>query len=467
MRRRGVKSRAMCALQPSRQSWRFSPGQVLLIYYVLAILLGGLLLRLPLASNGEPLSFLDAVFTATSAQCVTGLVVVDTGSRLSWFGQLVVLLLIQTGGLGITTFSVYLLSYLGGGMSLRGRQQIEQTLLPQSYASLQELIGKIFLLTIIIEGIGAALLAIRLVPRLGLPEGLWSALFHSVSAFCNAGFSLFPDNLVGFHDDVLVNLTVIGLITAGGIGFLVLQELFGLTRRHQPRHRLSLHTRMVLVTSCALTLGGALLLALLEIPGELRTMGAADGFWMVLFQSVTARTAGFNTIDLNLLEVPSLVLIMFLMFIGASPGSCGGGIKTTSFALIFAILHSRLKGERHTNIFRRTVPDELTTRALTLVLLSVIVCGAAIFLLLTVQVHGLPATESRNALLDYAFETVSAFATVGLSLGVTGKLLPLGKMIVIGLMFVGRVGVLTLAFAFVRRAKKRQIRYAEEQVMIG
>lgn len=457
----------MSALLQKPHVWRFSPGQVLLLYYSLAILLGGGLLTLPLASKGDPLSFLDALFTATSAQCVTGLVVVDTGSRLSWFGQFVILLLIQTGGLGITTFSVYLLSYLGGGMSLRGRQQIEQTLLPQPYASVRELIRKIFILTIAIEAIGAVLLAIRLVPELGLVAGLWSALFHSVSAFCNAGFSLFSDSLVGFQGDPLINLTIMGLIISGGLGFLVLQELLGLRRRHQVRHRLSLHTRLVLVTSLALTVGGALLLTLIEIPGELHDMSTGNGFWMVLFQSVTARTAGFNTIDLNLLEVPSLVLIMFLMFIGASPGSCGGGIKTTSFALLFAILHSRLKGERHTNIFHRTVPDRLTSRALTLVLLSVVACGVAIFLLLTVQVHGLSATESRNALLDYAFEAVSAFATVGLSLGVTAKLVPLGKLIVIAMMFVGRVGILTLAFAIIRRSGGRELRYAEEQVMIG
>jgi len=457
----------MLPLPKLRQGRPLAPGQALLLYYLGAILIGGLLLSLPLASTARPLSFLDALFTATSAQCVTGLVVVDTGSRLSWFGQLVVLILIQTGGLGITTFSVYLLSYIGGGMSLRGRQQIEQTLLPQPYASLHELIGKIFLLTIVIEGIGAALLAIRLVPRLGWGEGLWSALFHSVSAFCNAGFSLFSDSVIGFRADPLINLTLMGLITAGGLGFLVLQELLGLTRRHRKRHKMSLHTRMVLITSASLTFGGAALLALLEWPGELQHLSAGEGFWMVLFQSVTARTAGFNSIDLNLLEVPSLALIMFLMFVGASPGSCGGGIKTTSFALIFAILHSRLKGEKHTNVFRRTIPDELATRALTLVLLSILVCAAAIFVLLTVQVHGLPVAESRNALLDYAFECVSAFATVGLSLGVTAKLAPLGKGLIIALMFLGRVGVLTLAFAFIRRSKGRQVRYAEEQVMIG
>jgi len=187
----------------------------------------------------------------------------------------------------------------------------------------------------------------------------------------------------------------------------------------------------------------------------------------MLFQSASARTAGFNSIDLNLLEVPSLFLIIILMFIGASPGSCGGGIKTTSLALLFAILKSRLQGEKHTNIFRRTIPEELTTRVLTLMMLSALVCVVAIFALLAVQVYGLPASESRGAFLSYAFEAVSAFATVGLSLGATAKLLVPGKLIIIALMFVGRVGILTLAFAFIRRARKISVVYGQEQIMIG
>ncbi len=452
----------------SKRLARLSPGQALLGYYALAILLGGGLLSLPLAAQGEALSPLDALFTATSAQCVTGLTVVDTGSRLSLFGQLVVLLLIQTGGLGITTFSVYLFSYLGSGFSLRSRRLIEETLLPFPYASLKDLIRGIFLLTFIIEGLGTLLLAVRLVPLLGWRQGLYSALFHSISAFCNAGFSLFPDSVESFRGDPLINLTLIFLITSGGLGFLVLQEVLGMTRRKKgQRRRLSLHSRLVLLTSLVLTLGGALLLGLLEAPSELHRLGTGDGFWTMLFQSVSARTAGFNSLDLNLLELPSLFLLIVLMFVGASPGSCGGGIKTTSLALLFAILKSRLQGNTHTNIFRRTIPEELTTRALTLVMLAVLVCGIAIFALLAVQGYGLPATESRGAFMAYVFEAVSAFATVGLSLGVTPHLLPLGKLIVIGLMFIGRVGILTLAFAFIRRAKQGSVVYSQEQVMIG
>ncbi|WP_020677575.1 TrkH family potassium uptake protein [Geopsychrobacter electrodiphilus] len=445
-----------------------TPGQALLIYYAFAILLGGTLLSTPLASTGSPLSFLDALFTATSAQCVTGLAVVDTGTRLSLFGQVIVLLLIQTGGLGITTFSVYLFSYLGSGFSLHSRKLIEETLLPCPYASINELIRGIFILTFAIEGIGTLLLSIRLVPQLGWAMGLYSALFHSISAFCNAGFSLFPDSVIGFRGDPLVNLTLMFLIIAGGLGFLVLQEVLGMTRRTKGhRRRLSLHSRLVLVTTLILTLGGALLLWLIEVPSELHHLSPAEGFWTMLFQSVSARTAGFNSLDLNLLATPSLFLLIVLMFIGASPGSCGGGIKTTSLALLFAILKSRLRGENHTNIFRRTIPEELTTRVLTLVLLSILVCGIAIFALLAVQTYGLPASASRGSLLAYSFEAVSAFATVGLSLGVTSSLLPAGKLIIIGLMFIGRVGILTLAFAFAQRSRRASVVYSQEQIMIG
>jgi len=450
----------------SRLRRKLSPHWALILYYGLAILFGTLLLATPLASHGPRLRLLDALFTATSAQCVTGLVVVDTGSRLTLFGQLVVLALIQIGGLGITTFSVYLFYYLKQGVSLRGRQLIQETLVHTPFASFKELIRNIFIFTLVIEAAGTLLLAFRFVPQLGFWTGLYSAFFHAVSAFCNAGFSLFPDNLVGYRNDPLVNLTIMLLIISGGIGFLVLHELASRIRCKQ-RRRLSLHSRLVLTTSLVLIVGGALLIGLLEAGAGLRGMSFGEGLWTALFQSVTARTAGFNTIDLNAFEVPTLVLTMILMFIGASPGSCGGGIKTTSVALFVAILASRLRGDPHTNIMHRTIPEELVTRTLTLVMLAGIFCCAAIFLLLSVQIHGLPFSQSRGAFLEYTFEAVSAFATVGLSLGVTAQLVPLAKLVIVILMFVGRVGLLTVAFAFLRRSGKSVVRFGEENIMIG
>lgn len=449
-----------------------SPAQALVLYYATAILVGALLLATPLAATGRPVPFLDALFTATSAHCVTGLSVFDVGSRLNLFGQGVLLALIQIGGLGITTFSVYLFIYLRVGVSAKGRWIINETLLHTPVGSWRELIRGIVVLTLVIEAAGALLLSFAFVPRLGFWPGIYSALFHSVSAFCNAGFSLFPDNLIGFRDNVLVNVTVMGLITLGGIGFLVIRELLDVGRKRLRRQkqpiRLSLHTKVVLLTSAFLIVYGAVGIGWLEMrgTGALAGMPFMEGFWAALFHSVSARTAGFNSIDLSFFRSPTLFLIVFLMFIGASPGSAGGGVKTTCLALFFAIFYSRLKGSPHTNLFRRTIPDEIITKALALVLLAIILTGIALFGLLMAQSPDL-SHENPREFLNYAFEAVSAFGTVGLSTGVTAKLNAMGKIIIILLMFVGRVGLLTMAFALAGRTRPHAARYAEENIMIG
>ncbi|MGE4579198.1 MAG: TrkH family potassium uptake protein [Desulfuromonadales bacterium] len=445
-----------------------SPAQALVSYYALAILIGALLLRTPLAVNGEPLSFLDALFTATSAQCVTGLAVVDTGTRFSLFGQGVILLLIQVGGLGIMTFSVYLFIYLRVGISARGRWIIHETLMHTPISSWRELIKGIFLMTLVIETIGTVLLSLAFVPRLGLVEGVYSAFFHAISAFCNAGFSLYPDSLVAFRDDPLVNLTIMALIILGGIGFLVIRELRQIlsTPKAQKKPRLSLHSRIVLSTTAFLVGYGTVCIFFLESGHSLAGMSHLESFWTSLFQSVTTRTAGFNTIDLTHFRVPTLFLMMFLMFIGASPGSAGGGVKTTSLALFFAVLYSRLKGSPHISIFRRTIPDDVIAKALSLVILAVILIGLALFGLLIVHVPNAPGDDARE-FLNFAFEAVSAFGTVGLSTGATASLGGWGKGVVILLMFVGRVGLLTVAFAIAGRTRRHAPRYAEENIMIG
>jgi len=455
---------------PLKRLRNLSPPQAIALYYGVAIFLGAALLATPQAARGGRLSFLDALFTATSAQCVTGLSVLDIGTRLSTFGQLIVLLLIQLGGLGITTFSVYLFIYLKKGVSMQGRWIVQETLMHTPVSSWQGLIRSIFVLTLVIEGGGALLLAMAFVPEQGFASGLYSAVFHSVSAFCNAGFSLYPDSLVGYRDDALVNLTVMALILLGGIGFLVMRELMeyfrAKSRKGKVRRRLSLHSTLVLWTTSFLILYGTVMIAWLEADGALAGMSLSEGFWTSLFQSVTARTAGFNTIDLNAFRAPTLFLIIFLMFIGASPGSAGGGIKTTSLALFVGALYNRLKGSSHTSLFGRTVPEELVTKAMVLVFLAIILIGIALFGLMIAQSPDL-AHENPREFLGYCFETFSAFATVGLSLGATAKLGAPGKTIVILLMFVGRVGLLTLAFAIAGRTRRHAPHYAEESVMIG
>ncbi len=447
-----------------------SPAQFLMLSYALAILIGSLLLTTPWAVQQERLSFLDALFTATSALCVTGLSVIDIGNRLSGFGQMIVLTLIQLGGLGITTFSVYLFIYLRVGVSIRGRWIINETLMHTPISSWRDLLRDIFLMTFIIEATGTLLLAFAFVPKLGFWPGLYSAAFHAISAFCNAGFSLFSDSMVGFRDSSLVNMTLIMLIVLGGIGFLVIRELVqfacGVCNSKKRPNRLSLHSKIVLITTAVLIVAGAVTIGMLENSQALANMPLGEKIWTSLFQSVTARTAGFNSIDLNLFEVPTLFLLVFLMFVGASPGSAGGGVKTTSLALFFAIFLSRLRGRQTTSLFHRTIPDDIVNKALSLVLLAITLIGIALFALLIVQNQDL-AHEDHRQFLEYLFETFSAFSTTGLSIGATAALTSLGKLIIVLLMFAGRVGLLTMAFAIAGRTRSFTASYAEENIMIG
>lgn len=460
----------MKSLRTFKRIKNLSPAQALVFYYAAAILCGTLLLVTPWAAKGHPLSFLDALFTATSAQCVTGLIVVDTGTRLTLFGQFVVLALIQIGGLGITTFSVYLFMYLKVGVSTRGRWIINETLMHSPVSSWRELVREVFIMTLVIESMGALLLCFSFVPILGFWRGLYSAIFHAISAFCNAGFSLFPDSLIGFRNNSLVNLTVMMLIFLGGIGFLVIREMIQIamvkSQKRSSKPKLSLHSKIVLIASAFLIVYGALMIGWLEYGNSFVGMSFMEGFWTALFQSVTARTAGFNTIDLNAFRAATVFLMIFLMFVGASPGSAGGGVKTTCMALFFAIFYNRLKGNPHTSLFRRTIPDEAITKALSLVLLAIIVVSVALFGLMIVQNND-AAHESLREFLSYTFEVFSAFGTVGLSIGATAKLNVFGKLIIILLMFAGRVGLLTMAFAIAGRTRQHAPRYAEENIMIG
>jgi len=444
---------------------RLTPGQTLILYYALSILAGTALLGLPIATREGSLPFIDALFTATSAQCVTGLTVIDTGSSLTLFGQIVVLTLIQLGGLGITTFSVYLFFFLRLGAGIHGRWIIHETLLHTPMRSLRDLLGGILRMAVAIEAAGAVLLAAVFVPQMGLGKGLFSAVFHSISAFCNAGFSLFPDSLIGYRGNVVLNFTIMALIVTGGIGFLVLREVRDIFLGRGKR--LSLHSKIVLWTSGILIFGGAAVIAVMEHNGALSGLSAPEQILSVLFQSVTARTAGFNTLDMTTLRISTLLLMVFLMFVGASPGSAGGGIKTTSLALFVAILYNRLRGNRNTNLFRRTISDESVTRALALVMLASLFIWLALFALILAQHPGASARQHDAVFLMYVFETVSAFGTVGLSMGGTALLTTGGKAVIIALMFVGRVGILTVAFTIARRISSKAPRYAQENIMIG
>ncbi len=448
----------------------FHPTQLLVLSFGTAILLGSGLLMLPWASTGTPLRFVDALFTATSATCVTGLVVVDTGTQLSRFGQGVVLLLIQLGGLGIMTYSSVFLLLAGGRLSFRGRTIVHETLgRKQGQLSVGRLVRDVFAYTLIIEAAGALLLAAVFARTLPLTAALGQGLFHSVSAFCNAGFALQSTSFMDYRGDGLLNFTIMLLIVLGGLGFIVLEDLADAwrARRAGRPFQLMLHTKVVLSATGLLIAVGALALWAFERQNALAGLAWGDAALACLFQSVTARTAGFNTLDYAALTNTTLFFTILLMFVGASPGSCGGGIKTTTFVVVLALFRDRLLGRKRVRLFRRVLPEEVVTRAVTLLIASFAFVTVAVLALSVLEVGPVPHREQGSAFLGLFFETVSAFGTVGLSTGVTGALSTAGKLLITLIMFVGRLGPLTMVVAIGRKGGGEEFQYAEEGLMVG
>jgi len=420
-----------------------SPMQVIIAGYFVIILLGTILLCLPQATRcGESAAVLDALFTATSATCVTGLIVQDTYSYWSVFGQAVIVSLIQVGGLGFVTFAIMAATLTRRRIGLRERMMMRDSVSAPQLGGIVRMTRFILFTALAIEFIGAAILSVRFIPQFGLGRGIWFSLFHAVSAFCNAGFDLMGikepfSSLTGFTGDALVNLVICALITLGGLGYFVWGDL----RTNKWRFkRYKLHTKIVLVTSLALTLGGTVLIFLFEQGGEVFSSHGAGEQWLAsLFQAVTARTAGFNTIDLGQLNDASGLLMMVLMFIGGSSGSTAGGIKTTTFAIYFLCIWSELRRRKAVEVFGRRISDVAVRHACCVVALSLAVCLLAAMLLCCFD--GLTLKQSL-------FETVSAVATVGLSLGTTPTLSTASHIVLILLMFYGRVGSLTIILAF-------------------
>jgi trk system potassium uptake protein TrkH len=443
-----------------------SPSQFLAFSFLAIIAVGGVLLSLPIsAAAGRTVSVIDALFTSVSAVCVTGLITVDTPVDYSRFGQVIVLLLIQAGGLGYMTLSTVFVSALGRNVSLQERLTLQEALNVQDMEGLVRFAGTVLKLTLVIEGIGAAILALRWWPVMGAGDALWHGVFHAVSAFNNAGFALWSDNLTSWRGDVTVNLVITFLIIAGGLGFFVWAELIGLRRRNV---RLSVHTRLVLVASAALLVGGTVAFLALEWhnPRTLGPLPFGDRMLAAWFQSVTARTAGFNTIDIGAMTAPALFVMMALMFIGASPGSTGGGVKTTTFSITLAALWATVRGADDTVIFKRRLAAEVVAKAFFISLIAFVALNAVAWLVLL--------TEGRD-LMKTLFETTSAFGTVGLSMGeqgapvsLSGFFSPAGKLLMMAMMFIGRVGPLTLAIAVAKRSGARaRLQYPEGRILIG
>lgn len=444
-----------------------SPLRVSVLAFALFILAGAAFLMSPFCSPGRPLRFIDALFTATSAACVTGLTVLDTGKDLSRIGQIVVLVLIQVGGLGIMTMSTVFLLVAGRRPSLGARMVVQDTFTHRGDRDVRSMILDVVRFTLVIELCGATLLLARFGGMYPMGEALYLSIFHSVSAFCNAGFSTFSNNLEGFVGDPLVSLTVAVLIVCGGIGFLVLRELKLLFRgRGRANRCLSLHSRLVLVTSGALIGGGSLLILLMEWGNTLAGLSVGEKLLASFFQAVTPRTAGFNTLPIGSMANQTLMLMVILMFIGASSGSTGGGIKTGTFATLVVMGVSRLLGYPEPKAFGRTISPGSVARAMSVTMVCAAVVLLGTLLLQMTEVGSSPSPGARGRFLELLFEVVSAFGTVGLSTGVTPALTDGGKLLIVLIMFMGRLGPLVMAVAVARQRTVR-FRFAEESIMIG
>ena len=437
---------------------------VLAFGFLAVILVGAVLLALPVSSaSGQRIGFFDSLFTSASAVCVTGLVALDTGTTFSLFGQTVLLVLIQVGGLGFMVFATMIMVMLGRRISLRGRMLIRESMNFDSLSDLGSITRLYLLLSLGIELIGMALLSLRFVPMFGWRRGLWMALFHAVSAFCNAGFDLFGRyaSLTSFASDPLVLLTVAVLIILGGLGFSVILEAL---RNRQGFRSLSLHTRIVLMTTLVLLIAGTVFYWLAERanPDTLAAAPEGEKILNAFFQSVTMRTAGFNSFDLSSLRDGSKLFSSLLMMIGASPASTGGGIKTTTMASLALLMLSVVRGESQVNVARRRLPDDIVRRALAVAMLFVttLLTGTLVISLLE---------NGRFPLEDILFEASSAMGTVGVSAIGTPNLRPVSRAVLLPMMFLGRVGPLTLAVAVAKRQGRMGSvsKYPEEKIMIG
>lgn len=436
----------------------FSPSQLIALTFAGLILAGALLLMLPFAGReGAGLSFVDALFTATSASCVTGLVVVDTGTYFSTFGQLVIIALIQMGGLGLVLFATLFSVLLRKKIDLQSRLNIQASLNQDELDGVVRMSLKIAKYTAVIEGFFGTVLAFRFWPQFGV-RGIYYGYWHAVSAFCNAGFDLFGhyQSLTAFVGDPVVNLSIGLLIILGGLGFAVMRDVL----QKRCFRRLKLHSKMVLTVTGLLIGIGMIGFALLEgrNPATLGSLSTGDAFWASFMQSVSPRTAGFNSVDLNSLRVPTMIFTIFLMFIGASPASTGGGIKTTTFALLLLNIWQVVRGKSECEIFGRRIGEETLFQAFAITSLSLLWVAFATLALTCLE---------DTSFLAAAFEVVSAYATVGLSTGLSQHIGTASKIILILSMYAGRVGFMTFALALAANKPSGHIHYPKEHIIIG
>ncbi|HIQ81751.1 MAG TPA: Trk family potassium uptake protein [Candidatus Pullichristensenella stercorigallinarum] len=439
-----------------------STTRVVVLGFAFVILLGALLLTLPISSStGVSVGFFDALFTSTSCVCVTGLVVVDTGTAFSTFGHVVIILLIQIGGLGFMSVAMLYFMLLGKRVTLGTRLVIQESLNEDRIGGLVRMMRWVIFSALSIEGIGALILSTRFIPIYGFGKGLWYGVFHSISAFCNAGFDLIGNyqNLMPFQYDPVVNITICLLIIIGGLGFAVLQDI----KHNRSFRKLRLHSKLVITFTAILLFGGTLIVLLVEWsnPATLGPMNFFQKLQAAFFQSVTLRTAGFNTIDQASLLPATKMISVILMFIGASPASTGGGVKTSTMAVLCLNVRMVARGRSEIAAYHRTINRDTMQRALAIVMI-----GLAVLL---IDIMALTLLEPQANFLDLAFECASALGTVGVSSVGTGTLEPVSRMLLILAMYIGRVGPLTLTMALGHKQAqtKDAFRYPEERVLVG
>ncbi|MFZ3579700.1 TrkH family potassium uptake protein [Virgibacillus sp. DJP39] len=422
--------------------------------FITFIVIGTILLKLPFATT-ESISLLNAFFTATSAMTVTGLIVVDTGTAFTLFGQVVILLLIQLGGLGIMTFAVFVFLMAGRKLGFKEHVLITQSLNQNSIGGIIVLAKKLLVFSLITETIVFILLSLRWVPTMGLKEGLFAGLFHSVSAFNNAGFSIWSDSLSRFVNDPIVTVIITASFIIGGIGFTVIFDMW----KKKKFRKFSLHTKLMVVGTVVINVIAVVFVFWLEFdnPNTIGDLSLFNKLQASYFQAVTPRTAGFNTLDIGSLNDSTLFLMVILMFIGAGSASTGGGIKLTTFLSLMLSVASFIKKKEEITIFKRTITDSTVVRSLAITVLSITFVFIGIFIL--------DITEDASFLM-IVFEAVSAFGTVGLSMGLTDDLTSIGKIIIMIIMIIGKVGPLTLAFSLAKQ-KNVRVRYAREDILTG
>ena len=442
----------------------FTPVQIIAIGFATIILLGALLLRLPIATiDRVKTPFIDCVFTSTSAACVTGLITLDTGTYWSYFGKTVILILIQIGGLGFMSFATLLSLIIGKKITLKERLIIRESFNSTSLQGIVKLVRYILVFTFSIELLGALLLSFEFVPEFGIFKGMYYSIFHAISAFCNAGFDLMGgyNSVTAYSDNTLVILTLSSLIIIGGLGFYTWNDIFN----YKQTKRLTLQTKLVITVSAGLILFGFIMLIIFEVsnPETLKPMSVKGKLLSALFASVSPRTAGFNSIDLTQMTMASTFLTIVLMFIGGSPGSTAGGIKTSTAGVLFMTIISVINGREDTEIFKRKINKETVYKSLAVVVIALgLIFTTTILLSITERASGAPFEH-------YLFEVTSAFGTVGLTLGLTQKLTVIGKVILAITMYAGRVGPLTLVVAIYIRKSKRgnSIKYPEDKILVG